>query len=392
MLRYFQISLWITTAVLLSSTLAFGQRLKDPKVPKKKSSVRMYSNPKFKESEIDWKSTRLEFMAGGGASGFLGDLGGQNTPGKPFVFDYEPTMTRYSVSAGVRYFLREYQAVRGYLSYAEVRGADKLTSYPNRQYRNLNFKSPIVELAAIYELHLFKPTYIHFAGANTTKLFDGNRFGAYLSGGAGLFYYSPRGKLGTQYYKLRPLRTEGQEFEDGPSKYLGIAVSLPVGGGVYMLLNHNITAGLDFGMRFTTSDYVDDASGYYYDIDAIQARDGKLAAYFANPSVALQNVPDRKWYTEGQPRGGSTSNDTYMFFQFTLSKSFTPSISNKAFKPSKKRKMKAIPNKNKRSLFKRDKNKNKSYSNKGIKKSKRRFKAPKLDFGKKRKRRKATSF
>lgn len=376
----------------VSSGVALGQKLNDPSIPSRKGTVRMYSNPKIKESSIDWKSTRLEFIAGGGATGFLGDLGGQNTPGKPFIFDYEPTTTRYSVSAGARYFLREFQAVRGYLTYAEVQGSDELTEYPNRKYRNLNFKSPIVELAGIYELHLFKPSYIHFAGANTTKLFDGNRFGSYLSLGAGMFYYNPKGKLGTQYYNLRPLRTEGQEFEDGPSKYRSIAVSIPMGGGVYMLLNHNITLGLDFGMRFTTSDYIDDASGYFYDNDAIRARDGKLAAYFANPSVAIQNVPDRNWYTENQPRGGSTSNDTYMFFQFTLSKSFTPSVSNKDFKQPKKRKNKAIPKKKRRSFFSGGKDKNKTYNNKKIKKSKRRFKAPKLDFGKRRKKRKATSF
>ena len=161
MIRITQITCWIAVMLTVSSGVALGQKLNDPSIPSRKGTVRMYSNPKIKESSIDWKSTRLEFIAGGGATGFLGDLGGQNTPGKPFIFDYEPTTTRYSVSAGARYFLREFQAVRGYLTYAEVQGSDELTEYPNRKYRNLNFKSPIVELGHLRaslvqaELHSF---------------------------------------------------------------------------------------------------------------------------------------------------------------------------------------------------------------------------------------------
>jgi len=382
-LRQLQIGLWLGVFLVLGNTHAFAQKLTNPSIPNKKGSVRLYNNPKIKKSSIDWKSTRLEFMGGGGASGFLGDLGGQDSPGQLFIFDYEPTMTRWIASAGARYFVREYHAIRGMLSYAQVRGDDALTNYPNRRYRNLNFKSNIIELGGVYEFHIFKPSFIHFAGSSTTKIFDGNRFGAYLSGGLGLFYYNPKGKLGTQYYALKPLRTEGQGFEDGPSNYSRLAFSFPLGGGVYMLLDKNFTVGLDFGMRFTSTDYIDDASGYFYDNDAIRARDGKLAAYFANPSVALQNVPDRNWYTKNQPRGGSQSNDTYMFLQFTVSKAFVPSYSNKEFKQKKRKRIKAYPKKKKHD--KRRERKNKSYNSKRIKQKKRKFKAPKLNFGKRKK-------
>ena len=383
--------------IVLTGCLAFAQwsaqaqDLTNPRIPKRKGTVKMYSDPVINNSSVDWKSTRLEFMAGGCASGFLGDLGGQDAPGKPFVFDYEPVTTRYAFSAGARYFLREYHALRGYFTYAEVRGDDALTSYPNRRYRNINFKSPIAELSAIYEFHLFKPSFIHFAGANTTKLFSGNRFGSYLSAGVGMFYFNPKGKLGTQYYALQPLRTEGQDFPDAPSSYSRVAAAIPMGGGIYMLMNHNITLGLDFGLRWTSSDYIDDASGYYYDNNAILARDGKLAAYFANPSVALGGVPEPYWYTENQPRGGSKSNDTYMFLQLTLSKSFTPTVNNRDFKPQKKRRIRAYP-KSKKKQFEPKGRKNNSYNNKRIKKKKRKFKAPKLNFGKRRKRSKITTF
>jgi hypothetical protein len=384
----YRILLIIALTFGVVSQHAQGQQLRDPKVNNRKPEVTLYKNPKIKESDVDWKATRLEYVIGGGASNFLGDLGGQDSPGQPFVFDFEPTMTRYAISGGIRYFLREYQAIRGYATYARVRGDDALTNYPNRRFRNLNFKSPIIEVAGIYELHILKPDYIHYMGANTTRVFDGNRFGAYLSGGIGAFFFNPKGRLGSQYFALQPLRTEGQGFPDGPDPYSRLSISFPMGGGVYMLLNKNYTIGLDFGYRWTITDYIDDASTFFYDNAAIEARDGKLAAYFANPSVALSDVPDDFWYTENQPRGGQNNNDTYMFLQLTLSKSFTPSITNRKFKQSKKMKAPSY-NKKKLKLFKRER-KAKMYNNKRIKKSKRKFKSPKLDFGKKRKKKKGT--
>jgi len=375
--------------LLLSSSLGYSQRLKDPKL-KKGSTNRTYSDPKLKDSPIDWKSTRLEFMVGAGPSNFLGDLGGQDGVSQPFVFDLEPTLTRYNLSAGIRYFLREYHAVRGYLTYAEVRGDDALTSYPNRRYRNLNFKSPIIEISGIYEFHLIKPSYIHLSGANTTKIFDGNRFGAYLSGGVGLFYFNPKGKLGNDYHALKPLNTAGQGFPDGPDPYRRIALGFPLGGGVYMLLNKNFTLGLDFAYRWTTTDYIDDASGYYYDNAKILERDGKLAAYFANPSTALSDVPNADWYTQNQPRGNEDSHDTYMFLQVTLSKSFAPSVTNRKFKQS--RRMRGSSYKKNKKKIKLNRQKRRTYKSKGVKNSKRKFKAPKLNFGKKRKKNKVISF
>lgn len=369
-----------------------GQKLSDPKISNRKPTTRTYtSNPVLDKSDMDWKGSRLEYMLGAGATGFLGDLGGQDGVGQPFIYDLEPTQTRYAISAGARYYLKEHHAIRGFLTYGRVRGSDELTNYPNRRYRNLNFKSPIIELAGIYEFHFIKPKYIHYMGARSTRVFDGSRFGAYASAGAGFFFFNPKGELDGQYHALKPLNTEGQGFPDGPKPYSRINVALPIGGGIYWLLERNFTVGLDFGYRWTTTDYIDDASGYFYDNQKIAERDGKLAAYFANPSVALENVPDQNWYTENQPRGGSKNNDTYMFVQLTLSKSLTPAISNREFKPKKKKKAKSFDKKRMKSLNKREK-KAKTYKSKGIKNSKRKFKAPKLDFGRKKRKNKIRTF
>lgn len=301
----------------------------------------MYSsNPRLKKSSIDWKVNRLELIAGGGPCLFLGDLGGGEGPSQPLILDFNPTSTRYSVSVGARYFLHPNHAVRGLVNYARVTAADSLTSYPNRKYRNLSFKSPIMEISAQYEFHFLKPEILHFAGARTTKLFNGNRIGSYTYVGLSLFYFNPKSKLNGDWYALAPLNTEGQGLPGGPKDYKRLGVAIPMGWGSYILLSHNFKLGIDVGVRWTFTDYIDDVSGYYYDNDIIEQEYGKVAAYFANPSVAL-DVPDDNWYTVDQPRGGSLSNDTYMYVQVTLSKSLGPSVSNKKFKPKKRRKNKS---------------------------------------------------
>lgn len=330
--------------------------------PTKQKEFRM-PKPKIDRDDGSWKGSRLEYLGSLGACGFLGDLGGQDGVGKPFIYDYEPSQTRYAISLGARYFLLKNHALRFTLSYARVRGADALTEYPNRKYRNLNFKSPIVELAAVYEFHFLKPEYVPFAGAATTKVFRGLRLGAYAYGGVGVFAFNPKGQRNGEWYALKPLNTEGQGLPGGPDPYRRVNFSVPLGLGVYYLLDRNWKVGLDFGYRWTTTDYIDDAGSRFYDNDEIRENYGELAAYFANPSVALSDVPDEQWYIETQPRAGEEANDTYMFLQVSISKSLGVAYSNREFKQQKRKKPKT---------YKADRKKRK--------KGKRRFKFLRLIF------------
>jgi hypothetical protein len=378
--------------ILASSSLCAQRKAnfgKQPKDNKKGRAIKLYGEPKLDRSPTDWTKLRLEYVLGLGASSFLGDLGGQDGPGLPFVYDFEPTQTRYAISGGVRYFLREYHALRGSLSYARLRGSDATTNYPNRKYRNLNFKSPVIELAGMYELHLLKPQTLHLAGARNSRVFNGNRFGAYASAGTGLFFFNPKAQFNGDWYALKPLGTEGQGLPEGPEPYRRLSFAFPLGGGVTYLLNWNYTIGLDFEYRWTATDYIDDASGYYYDNAAIVAANGKLAGTLANPSVLLDDVPEPDWYTVNQPRGGSENNDTYLFLQLTLSHALGPAITNKPIK-QKKKKPKQLYKDKKKAL--KEGRKARSYNNRKIKNKKKRFKNPKLNFGKRRKRSKIRTF
>jgi hypothetical protein len=84
--RFFILLIWL----LPLSLITHAQKLNKPRLSKGPTN-KSYSDPKLKDSPIDWKATRLEFMLGAGPSAFLGDLGGQDGVGQPFVFDLEPT-------------------------------------------------------------------------------------------------------------------------------------------------------------------------------------------------------------------------------------------------------------------------------------------------------------
>ena len=69
---------------------------------------------------------------------------------------------------------------------------------------------------------------------------------------------------------LRPLRTEGQGmpgdtmFAPGTT-YGPVAICIPMGIGIKKAFNGNGGIKLEFGFRFTNTDYLDDVSGNYYD-------------------------------------------------------------------------------------------------------------------------------
>ena len=206
---------------------------------------------------------------------------------------------RYSLSGGARYYLREYHAFKGTFSYARVRGSDATTNYPNRHYRNLNFKSPILELSGHYELYLFKTEkFCTSLAHDRPKYLMETDLELMFRQELGFFYFNPKAELNGEWYALKPLGTEGQGLPNGPKPYKRLNITFPLGGGVTYLLNWNYTIGVDVSYRWTTTDYIDDASGYYYDNDIIAQNNGKLAAILANPSVLLDDVPNPDWYTK----------------------------------------------------------------------------------------------
>ncbi|HRH37280.1 MAG TPA: DUF6089 family protein [Flavobacteriales bacterium] len=268
----------------------------------------------FRQSSY-WKTHREEVEFGFGVSNFLGELGGRNQIGSPFVWDLEFSQTKPAASLAYRYYLARKMALRGRLTYGVLAGNDNLTKEPFRQNRNLSFKSDVVEFSLVFEIHLYNEELGHQYDLRGVKGTKSSRVGFYLFGGIGGFYFDPRAQFNNQWVRLKPLGTEGQGLPGGAASYNNIQVCVPMGAGIRRAFTKQWSGGLEIQYTKTFTDYIDDVSGVYYDREAIRAANGDIAAYLADPNL---NTPELAGQTSvGQQRGDDTDLDAYLFLKFT---------------------------------------------------------------------------
>ncbi|MBI5219012.1 MAG: hypothetical protein HY958_08790 [Bacteroidia bacterium] len=258
-----------------------------------------------------WKKVRYEFFYGIGASNFLGDLGGGDSKGRPFIADIDFISTRWALNGGIRYRITERFAAKWNLLYGNVAGSDAWSN-SKRTYRNLSFKSIILETSVQGEFAIQKEkTGRRYLLANNKKIrLDGVH--TYIFAGVGGFYFNPKAKyINGKWYALQPLGTEGQGLPDAKAKYSRVAACFPIGFGFKYGLTRKMSFALEYGYRFTSTDYIDDVSGSYYDPIAMADR-GAAAAYFADPREGTQMPGGTEW------RGNPKNKDGYMFILFNV--------------------------------------------------------------------------
>jgi Domain of unknown function (DUF6089) len=269
-----------------------------------------------------WKRYRREHVYHVGATNFLGDLGGANQIGTHFVKDFEVLATRPVAGFCYRYRLDARQYVR-YSAFAGLlKGNDNLTKEQFRNNRNLQFRSPILELSAQYEFSITKDKTGHRYNIRSAKGIRGVHFQVYLFLGAGIsgFYpFGPYPKGG--WVALRPLRTEGQGMPDGPIRqYWPVTIVIPYGVGYKHPISRLMSIGVEAGVRYTFSDYLDDVSTNYYDPVLLKQKYGNVAAIMSNPP----NNSNPSWTAPGQQRGDPKHKDVYMFLSVNLSRKLAP--------------------------------------------------------------------
>jgi hypothetical protein len=261
-----------------------------------------------------WKAYRYEFSFGLGASNFLGELGGANQIGTNGFKDLELSLTRPALTVGLRYKLTPFLSLHSHLTYGHVKGDDALTEEFFRNNRNLNFKSDIYEFNVNFEAALLSQReggIYRLRGVRRSTSFEAS---AYVFAGVGVFYFNPKGELNGRWYALQPLGTEGQGISPAREKYNRVQMCIPVGFGGRYYFNRRWGVGLEFGVRKTFTDYIDDVSKTYYDNEAIAQKYGEVAAALADKSLGLSEVQT----LEGQQRGDPRDNDAYMFAFISL--------------------------------------------------------------------------
>lgn len=247
-----------------------------------------------------WKFLKNEFSFGIGATSFLGDLGGANRVASrniQGIRDFDFNATRPAVHVGYRRFFSPHLSAKGGFTFGQVSGDDALTSEQFRQSRNLHFRSPILELAVQIEYFPFREYFGHIYRSNGVVGKRVNHLSPYLFAGIGGFYFNPKAEFQGNWEKLRPLKTEGVDYNS-------ISLAIPLGLGLKYAIDKQWSIGLEVGLRYTMTDYIDDVSTVYVDKSGEDLKTQQLS----NPSTNTTG-----WFAPGQQRGSTQANDSYVF-------------------------------------------------------------------------------
>ncbi len=212
----------------------------------------------------------------------------------------------YRPMAGIiyKYFVSPHVGVRFGASHTSITAADSLSAFQVKRDRNLRFATNITEVHGGLELNLLP------IGADKFKVTP------YVFGGIGLFYFNPYtdGPNNEKVY-LRPLSTEGQGLAEYPDRkeYSRVNVALPIGGGLKFFVGKTLMITTELGFRYTTTDYLDDVSKSYVDLNVLKQAKGQQ-------SIDLSYRGDERATWDGSyypnykyQRGDSKANDWYWY-------------------------------------------------------------------------------
>ncbi len=192
--------------------------------------------------------------------------------------------------------------------YGVIEAWDKDSDDPWIRNRNLSFRNQILEGSLQFELNFFP-----YQLGN--KQFP---MSPYLFGGIAYFNMKPMGQYKGTWYELQPLGTEGQGTEYGGDKYKTSLLSVPFGVGFKSNLFAIFGFSLEWGVRKTFTDYIDDISGKYVDPGVLEDLSGQLAATMSDRSLQKEIPDGNSRNNSGLQRGDPGRKDYYFFVMASL--------------------------------------------------------------------------
>ena len=309
---------------------------------KKKESYRVRME-RFKVKKKDYKKYR--YFSAGGSFNFLtyfGDL----APATNFM-STEFSQIKPGVSGFFQYRYGPRMSLKAELLYGRLTGDDFSSADPDdsqsrsRYIRNLSFRNDILDFSLMSQIYIFK-NYMDF---RQRKFFN-----IYFNGGVSIFYHNPKGKVPEfkvnderysnygEWVALRPLGTEGQHSDYYDTQpYSRVQFSIPFGGGFVFRLNDRLDFTFEINYRILLTDYIDDVSGSYIDIGALNSDMAKSMSDRSKEEYSIVTGDKREitdWETisyvspfdgnrynvlkeRGSIRGGP-SNDTYLVTSFKI--------------------------------------------------------------------------
>ncbi len=205
---------------------------------------------------------------------YMGDLSPSNVFGMP----------GYNFGLFYRYSVNPRVAVRLAGHYGYLQGDSKMNS-PTLQYKNLSFHSTLIDIEMGIEINFLE----YIAGS------ENHRFTPFIFGGVSVFHFNPKTYyMGTEY-ELQPLGTEGQGLTPDPDReyakpYSLTSWAIPFGLGIKWSISPRVSLGLEWGLRKTFTDYLDDVSDRYPDPEKLSAEKSPLAAVLSNRQYEDQAI------------------------------------------------------------------------------------------------------
>lgn len=184
-------------------------------------------------------------------------------------------------------------------NFAQIGGDDQLSNEPFQKQRNLSYRSNVFDGTFQFEFNFLE--YEHGS--------DDHFFTPYLFVGATIFWFNPQAEYEGEWVELQPLGTEGQFRGD---EYNLIQPAIAYGGGFKFDLSYEWSVNVEISARKLFTDYLDDVSTLYPDLEDLQDARGSIAVALADRSI------DGVVGESGRQRGNSQDTDMYAFVGLSL--------------------------------------------------------------------------
>jgi len=244
------------------------------------------ANAQYKEN------TEVGFI--GGASYYLGDL---NTTHFNNSLPFGGIVIRKNIDRRFSY--------KAELLYLNIAGDDRDDATDAIAInRGLHFRSTVFELSGQIEFN-----FLPFEAGNALYTWT-----PFVYTGLSFFHFNPQAEnKDGLWVNLQELGTEGQGSTSFPerTKYPLAQLAIPLGGGLKIAINPSFNVILEYGVRKTFTDYLDDVSTTYPEGVNSNVIDISNATY-------LMSDPT-KGHFAGEQRGDPDKKDWYSFVGITLS-------------------------------------------------------------------------
>ena len=239
---------------------------------------------------LSWRYSDRYFslQVGTGSTTFIGDITGK----------LGTSPTNLNVAYEARLLTHFAARIEGY--YYQLEGRDSWAKNASFELqRNHAFESQNWE-ANFQVVYYFKA----YAG----DYYRGETIEPYVGTGLGITGFNPYRELRGEKYFLRELDTEQNKKSYGKTSLV-----IPLTAGLKFKINDFTNLNFELGYRISTTDFLDDVSGVYADLD--DAETSLTLIDLANPKDLVPTVNQGAYedLIAGSNRGNNSSFDSYLF-------------------------------------------------------------------------------